>query len=79
MIDSGMINKIHKAKEYAEQPERIKFQNFQVQFDGLNDGHQVEYNDGNWKCDCRYFKYHGLCSHTMAMERILNVMLPLPA
>ncbi len=79
MIDSGMINKIHKAKEYAQQPDRIQFQNFKVQFDGMNHGHQVEYTQGDWKCDCRYFTYHGLCSHTMAMERILNVMLPVPA
>lgn len=78
MIDSGMINKIQKAKEYAAEPHRIQFQTFRVQFDGVNDGHAVEYKDGNWECDCHYFRGHGVCSHTMAMERILGVMLPAP-
>lgn len=76
MIDSGMISKIQKAKEYAEEPHRIKFLQFQVQFDGINDGHTVTYEEGNWNCDCHYFQGHGVCSHTMAMERVLGVMLP---
>ena len=76
MFDSGMVNKILKAKEYAAEPHRIQFSSFRVHFDGLNDGHTVEYNDGGWNCDCRYFIGHGVCSHTMAMERVLGVMLP---
>lgn len=77
MIDSGMINKIQKAKEYAAEPHRIQFQSFSVQFDGMNEGHRVTYGDGgNWHCDCNYFNGHGVCSHTMAMERLLGVMIP---
>ncbi len=77
MIDSGMINKIQKAKEYAAEPPRIQFRDFTVQFDGMNEGHQVTYSDGgNWQCDCNYFNGHGVCSHTMAMERLLGVMIP---
>lgn len=76
MIDSGMISKIQKAKEYAEEPHRIKFLQFRVQFDGINDGHTVTYEESNWNCDCHYFQGHGVCSHTMAMERVLGVMLP---
>ncbi len=78
MIDSGMIHKIHKAKEYASQPDRIKFQSFKVELDGKNDGHTVGYENHEWSCDCRYFKAHNYCSHTMAMERVLDVMLPEP-
>ncbi len=79
MIDSGMINKIQKAKEYAAEPHRIQFQSFKVQLDGLNDGHSVQFEEGQWECDCHYFEGHGVCSHTMAMERVLGVMLPVPA
>ena len=75
MIDSGMIHKIHKAKQYASQPDRIQFQSFEVVLDGKNDGHVVKYNNNDWHCDCRYFDMHGWCSHTMAMERVLGVML----
>ncbi len=78
MIDSGMINKIQKAKEYAAEPHRIQFSSFKVHFDGMNDGHTVEFNNGEWHCDCHYFHGHGVCSHTMAMERVLGVMLPAP-
>jgi hypothetical protein len=78
MIDSGMISKIQKAKQYAEEPHRIQFQNFKVQFDGNNDGHTLTYDNGSWHCDCGFFNTHSVCSHTMAMERILGVMLPQP-
>lgn len=78
MIDSGMISKIQKAKLYAEEPERVQFRQFKVQFDGLHDGHTLEYNDGHWNCDCGYFNTHQVCSHSMAMERLLGVMLPEP-
>jgi hypothetical protein len=75
MIDSGMINKIQKAKEYAAEPHRIQFHSFSVQFDGMNEGHRVTYGEGDWQCDCHYFQGHGVCSHTMAMERLLGVMI----
>ena len=51
MFDSGMVNKILKAKEYAAEPHRIQFSAFRVHFDGLNDGHTVEYDDGGWNCE----------------------------
>ncbi|MDQ7030913.1 MAG: hypothetical protein Q9O62_14650 [Ardenticatenia bacterium] len=79
MIDSGMISKIQKAKEYADEPHRIQFLSFKVQFDGKHDGHMVTYQQGTWYCDCHYFQGDGVCSHTMAMERILGVMVPQPA
>lgn len=75
-MDYGMVNKILKAKEYAAEPHRIQFSTFTVHFDGLNDGHTVTYDKGQWNCDCNYFGSHGVCSHSMAMERVLGVMLP---
>jgi len=76
MLDSGMINKIQKAKEYASEPERIHFRSLEVDFDGKNGGHHVDFRDGHWHCDCGYFHNHHTCSHTMAMERVLGVMAP---
>jgi hypothetical protein len=76
-MDYGMIGKIEKAKLYAEEREkRINFQSLQVSILGENDmTHQVKYNDGRWDCDCNYFLSHQVCSHTMAMERILGNMV----
>ncbi|MBN1565097.1 MAG: hypothetical protein JXA10_14730 [Anaerolineae bacterium] len=74
-MDYGMISKIDKAKRYAEERDRIKFLSFNVTFDGDNNPHMVSYNDGQWACDCSFFKSRGVCSHTMALERILADMV----
>ncbi|MCA9987917.1 MAG: hypothetical protein KDE09_18665 [Anaerolineales bacterium] len=79
-MDYGVIGKIEKAKMYAEQPDRIQFSSFKVTIQGDNDGyHTVGYDDGVWSCDCNFFGSRGYCSHTMAMERVLTVMIPTSA
>jgi hypothetical protein len=75
-VDYGMIGKIEKAKRYAEQPERMQFEQFTVTVDGDNNPHTVIYAEGRWQCDCNFFASRGVCSHTMALERILGEMLP---
>lgn len=75
-MDSGMIGKIEKAKRYAQEPERVHFEQFQVTFQGTNGYHTVTYNRGRWGCTCRFFAGRGVCSHSMTMERLLGVMLP---
>lgn len=77
-MDYGMIGKIEKAKRYAEERERISIENFRATFDGENNPHTVEYLDGRWHCDCNFFLSRGVCSHTMALERILEGMLRTP-
>ena len=76
MLDSGMINKIQKAKQYAAEPERIHFESLRAAIVGNNGNHNVEFTGGHWSCDCDYFQSHRLCSHTMAMERVLGGMAP---
>jgi hypothetical protein len=75
-VDSGMIGKIQKAKRYAEQLDRIRFKQFKVTVEGDHHMHLVSYSEGQWSCDCGFFARRGVCSHTMALERILGVMLP---
>ncbi|MFN2233058.1 MAG: SWIM zinc finger family protein, partial [Anaerolineales bacterium] len=77
-MDSGMIGKIEKAKRYAEERDRVEFQTFSATFDGANNPHTVYFKDGDWQCDCSYFQTRGWCSHTRALEIILNGMLPEP-
>jgi hypothetical protein len=74
-VDSGMIGKILKAKQYAEETDRIEFTQFSVTFRGENNDHEVIYDNGIWDCRCSFFASHGVCSHTMALERILGNML----
>ena len=75
-MDSGMIRKYEKAKQYSEQRDRINIESMKVNFDGLNNPHVVEFKNGDWSCDCSFFQMRGRCSHTMALELILEEMVP---
>jgi hypothetical protein len=75
-MDYGMIGKIEKAKRYAEERERIRFDVFHATFDGDNNPHTVRFEHGTWSCDCDFFATRNVCSHTMALERVLEGMLP---
>ena len=71
------IGRIEKAKIYAEEHDRIEFEKFVVYIKGENRNkrHRVEYYEGQWHCDCEFFASRGVCSHSMAMERILKDMV----
>ena len=74
-MDYGMIGKIEKAKIYAEERNRFKFNAFTVRLAGDNDTvHVVNYDHGDWDCDCNFFASRGRCSHTMAVEHVLEDM-----
>ena len=75
-MQSSLIGKIEKAKHYAQELERISFTEFSVQFRGENDIHETGYRDGRWHCSCHFFASWDICSHTMALEKILVNMLP---
>jgi hypothetical protein len=75
-MDYGMIGKIQKAKRYAEERDRIEIKSLVVTFDGTNNPHTVRFEEGAWICDCVFFQSRARCSHTMALEMILEGMLP---
>ena len=75
-MDSGMIGKIEKAKRYAEERNRFRFNRFDVTFHGDNNNHHVTFDDGNFRCDCEFFITHQRCGHTMALEILLKEMIP---
>lgn len=75
-MDYGMIGKIEKSKIYAEERERIEFESLRITLRGDNDSvHKVSYEYGIWDCDCAFFESRNVCSHTMAMERVLEDMV----
>jgi hypothetical protein len=75
-MQSSLIGKIEKAKRYAQETDRVTFQEFTVKFHGDNSDYEVGLKDGKWRCTCSFFSKWGLCSHTMALEKILDNMLP---
>lgn len=74
-MDSGMISKIQKAKRYAQERDRIRFIEFEVTFRGDHNSYTVSYDRDQWNCGCHFFAKRGVCSHTMALERVLGEML----
>ncbi len=74
-MDYGMIGKIEKAKRYAQERQRFHFNSFTVTMDGENNPHTVHYENNEWHCDCDFFHSRGRCSHTMALEFILEGMI----
>lgn len=75
-MDSSMIGKIEKARRYAEEArDRVVFEQFRVTLNGDNDPDTVTFEQGQWGCSCHYFATHGICSHSMAMQRVLEGML----
>ncbi len=75
-MDYGMIGKIEKAKRYAQERERFRFEKFDVTFGGDNNTHRVTFDHGVFHCDCEFFVLRARCSHTMALEQLLDKMLP---
>ncbi len=75
-MDSDIIGKIEKAVRYAQEHDRFEFQEFSVKVRGEHRTHTVVYDQQQLTCTCDFFKSHGNCSHTIAMEKILGVMLP---
>jgi hypothetical protein len=74
-MDHGMVSKIDKARRYAEEPGRFTFSDFKVTFHGINSDHRITFDGGSFRCDCECFALRSVCSHTMALERLLNPML----
>jgi len=73
---SSLIGKVQKAQQYAQERERVHFSQFNASFRGEHDSYQVTYHEGNWWCSCNHFSPHQFCSHTMAIERMLEGMVP---
>ena len=85
-MHSSIINKIEKARVYAEQRDRVLINSISVSFNisrlepevskGNHNEYPVSCDNGVWMCACSFFESHSTCSHTMALERIFDGMLP---
>ena len=72
---SSIIGKVDKARKYAEETERVSVTSFRAIFDGKHNIYEVGFDSGNWQCQCLFFTTRGVCSHTMALQRILEDVL----
>jgi hypothetical protein len=80
-MDYGMITQIEKARQYTDEPQRIKFTKLHVTFTGDNNTYQISLVDNDWHCTCPGFQNYHICPHIMALEKLLKPMIkrtPLP-
>ena len=75
-MNSSLIGKVEKAKIYASERFRMQVDGLHVAFHGENSDHEVSMRDGEWSCSCEFFAGGNVCSHTMALERVLEGMVP---
>ncbi len=78
-MQSSLIGKIQKANMYAREPERIAFTDIAATFRGEHDSYDVSYRGASWSCSCNFFPTSGICSHVMAMQKLIGPMLPADA
>lgn len=74
-MDTSMINKIQKSKEYATQPERVTFLSLAIEFKGDNNSYNLALAPDGWSCSCPGFNKYGICPHIMAVEKVFQPML----
>lgn len=74
-MDSSIIGKIDKARKYAEEKDRATIKSMKAAFQGNHNTYEVEFDAGEWSCQCHFFSTRGVCSHIMAMQRMLEDML----
>ena len=74
-MHSSVIGKVEKAMRYAHEPDRVKFASFRASFAGDNGTHLVSLEADTWQCDCHLFAAAGGCTHTLAIQKMLDPML----
>lgn len=74
-MNSSIIGKIDKARKYAEEKERVSINSFSATFQGNHNSYDVSFNAGDWDCECHFFATRAVCSHTMALQRMLDDVL----
>lgn len=74
-MHSDLIGKIEKARRYAQEPERVALDELKARFHGGNNEHTITLSQGEWQCDCEFFRVRRTCAHVMAMQKMFNPML----
>lgn len=75
-MQSSLISKVEKARAYSGERHRMQIDGLHVSFHGENSDHEVTLHEGHWMCTCDFFADWSVCSHTMALGRTLEGMVP---
>ncbi len=74
-MQSSLISKIEKSRQYAQQPDRVNITSLSCDVRGDNSGHAVSLDEQGWHCDCLFFADYDTCSHSMTMQRLLGELV----
>jgi hypothetical protein len=75
-MHSSVIGRIEKANRYARELDRFQVERLSVTVRGDNDIHRVRLDPDGWQCACHAFETFGDCAHILALQKVLNGMLP---
>lgn len=68
----NIVSDVEKAKRYSQETDRIRIVSFDCDFEGYSKTHHITYASGKWTSTASFFARRGVCSHTMALEKILK-------
>ncbi len=74
-MHSSIISRIEKARTYAEEKERVNITTLNATFRGNHSKYDLSLDEAGWHCSCTSFGVRAMCSHTMAVERMLEGMV----
>ncbi len=74
-MHSSIISRIEKARTYAEEKERVNITALTATFRGNHSKYELSLDEAGWHCSCTSFGVRAMCSHTMAVERMLEGMV----
>ena len=72
---SSIISKIEKARTYAEEKERVNITALSATFRGNHSKYDLGLDEAGWHCSCSSFGAQAICSHVMAVQRMLEGMV----
>ena len=55
--------------------DRVSINSFSATFQGNHNSYDVTFDAGAWDCECHFFATRAVCSHTMALQRMLDDVL----
>jgi hypothetical protein len=73
LSDEALQAEQAKAEKYASAPERFTLFFIEMEVKAEHGNRLVTYSDdGEWTCVCDFFQQHQMCSHVMAVGRVLQ-------
>ncbi|MEI7744831.1 MAG: hypothetical protein WCK58_13920 [Chloroflexota bacterium] len=74
-MQSTIVTKAEKAHRYAQEPDRLRISVIEATFEAGGGSHVLRLDGDRWTCDCEFAVAHGVCPHSEAASRMLDVHL----